>query len=345
MKSKETGLFSQKLYGDTKSSSPATFTPDSASLKVTWLSFAVNILLGLFKVLVGWLASSRALVADGLHSLTDLTSDLAVIFAVHYAPRPSDFDHNYGHQKVTSLVTIFIASLILLFCLGLIVDAVNALREGVSEGPGLLAFWAAIVSITVKEGMFHITRFVARKKKSRLLEANAWHHRTDSVSSIAVAVGVAVTWTLGPEWAFLDTLVAIVLALYLGYSTLPLFRDSLRDLMDAAPSAQRIDDIREHILPTPGVIAYHAFRVRQAGDQYLVDLHLQVDDDCTVKAGHRIAKQVKEKILKSHPEVVDVLIHIEPAEEKNQAQTRQGIHGSNLPKDKPLGDSPLPKDL
>jgi cation diffusion facilitator family transporter len=315
---------------------------DQRGLAVTALSLVVNLILGMVKCVVGWMAGSRALLVDGLHSLSDLSSDLAVLFAIFYAPKPSDTEHNYGHQKVTSLVSFFISLLILVFCVGVFFDAILALQKGDIRTPSIIAFYVAVASLLLKELLFFVTMRVARRTGSRLLSTNAWHHRTDSISSLAAMAGIGGAVWLGSGWAFLDALVGIILACFLAFAGGSLFRDAWRDLMDAAPEPKMIDDIREHILPTPGVVAYHDFRIRRSGDNFVVDLHLQVDDNCTVKEGHSIASKVEERILARHPNVADVLVHVEPALHGNHAQKAKGIHGSNLPAHSPLGDFPLP---
>lgn len=289
---------------------------DSA-LGITYVSMAVNVLLGVGKCAVGLASGSTALFADGLHSLTDLATDVAAIFGLKMADHPQDFEHPYGHHKFSSLSQLFIAAALLVFCGALIYQSLLSLRGHQGQVPGVAALLMALLSVGIKEGLYWWTRHRARMLKSRLLMANAWHHRTDSVSSLMVIVALVAVTVGGAEWAFLDEMVGILLALYLMWEGLRLGRQACADLLDAAPEYEILDDLREHILPVPGAVAYHAFRSRRVGDMLEVDLHLQVAPSCTVQEGHSIAKAVKQAILEKHPEVIEVLIHLEPADEEH----------------------------
>lgn len=282
--------------------------------RVTWLGLWVNVVLGGAKVWAGFWAGSRALVADGLHSLTDLVSDAAVLFGLSVAARPPDPTHHYGHRKAQSLVTLFLAASLLLFCALLALDSLRALQGGTPAlVPGWPALAVALASIGVKETLFRITRRVARAEGSHLLLANAWHHRTDSLSSLVAAAGIGGALVLGPDWAILDTLVGLGLAAWLAVEAIRLLRPAIDDLMDAAPGEAVVDDLREHILPMPGAVAYHDFRARRVGELIEVDFHLLVPPEMNIREAHVVAHQVKDEILERHPEVLDVLIHLEPA--------------------------------
>jgi len=280
---------------------------------VTWLSMGLNVTIGVAKCLVGYFGHSRALVADGLHSLADLGSDVAVLVGMRYASAPPDDDHPYGHQKISSMVTVLIALSIMLFCLLLIFDSVRALGDHSVVVPHWPTLLVAIGSIGVKEFLFRRTMRIARAAHSRMLMANAWHHRTDALTSLIAAVGITAAIVLGPQWVFLDALVGVALGVYLLVESLKLFWSSVQDLLDAAPGREIIDDLREHILPVSGAVAYHDFRARRIGDVIEVDLHLLVDPQLTLGDAHDVASRVKAAIMEHHPEVIQVLIHIEPA--------------------------------
>ncbi|MDP0496731.1 MAG: cation diffusion facilitator family transporter [Verrucomicrobiota bacterium JB024] len=286
-------------------------------LSVTWLSVWMNIALGALKCAIGLAAHSAALLADGLHSLVDLSTDVVALFGLKMAAKPRDDNHPYGHHRFASLSSLFIGLALLGFCVGLIISSLHQLVDGDSADPAWPALAAAAVSLVAKEWLFLRTRRIAHKEKSRLLLANALHHRTDSLSSALVLVALLAILLVGPQLAFLDKLVGIILGGWLGLEAMKIIVHTCNDLLDTAPDRAVINDIREHILPVPGAVAYHQFRVRRVGDMLDVDLHLQVDGELSVEAGHEIARKVRDNILSRHKEVLDVLIHVEPASEEH----------------------------
>lgn len=310
---------------------------NNAGRRVTWLGLWINVGLGAAKITVGMTAQSRALFADGLHSLTDLVSDAAVLFGMAVAARPPDHNHPYGHRKAQSLVTLFLATALLVFCGLLALDSLRALQAGSTSAPGILALVVALGSLVIKEILFRRTLRIARAEGSDLLRANAWHHRTDSMSSLVAAVGIGSALALGPEWAVLDTVTGLGLAAYLAVEALRLLRPAIDDLMDTAPAGPIVDDLREHILPMPGAVAYHDFRARRVGEQIEVDFHLLVPPRLSVAEAHVVAHQVKDEILRLHPEVVDVLVHVEPALPKHHRN--RGVADGAMPED-PFPEGP-----
>ena len=283
-------------------------------MRITWIGLWVNLLLGLIKTLAGWSLGSKALIADGMHSLLDLLSDIAVLLGLSMARRPEDENHHFGHHKFVSLAKFFIGGILIFFSISLVVSSLLDFRSGARVAPVAgSAACVAIVSILVKEALFWWTRAVAKRLHSDLLMANAWHHRMDSISSVGVAVALLGVWLGGADWAFLDGAVTLVLGCYLVFEAAKIFLRACSDLLDTAPEREVIEDLREHILPTPGALAYHDFRVRRVGDVYEIDLHLQVDPRITVEMGHQIAREVKLRLREQHPEVSKVLVHVEPA--------------------------------
>lgn len=285
----------------------------STATNITWIGLLLNLLLGCVKVAGGWMLQSKALLADGAHSLLDLLTDVAVLVGLSLASKPEDENHLYGHHKFASLAKFFVGGMLLFFSVGLVVSALWDFRSGGSAPKAGGAVLLALISLVVKEALFWWTRNVARRLRSDLLMANAWHHRMDSLSSLGVAVALIGVWLGGASWAFLDDAVTIVLGGYLIFEACKIFLRACSDLLDAAPEREIIEDLREHILPTPGALAYHDFRVRRVGDHYEVDLHLQVDPTISVEQGHAIARAVKRQMREKHPEVTKVLVHVEPA--------------------------------
>lgn len=298
-------------------------------MRITWIGLWVNLLLGLIKTLAGWSLGSKALIADGMHSLLDLLSDIAVLLGLSMARRPEDENHHFGHHKFVSFAKFFIGGILIVFSISLVVSSLLDFRSGVGVAPVAgSAACVAIVSILVKEALFWWTRAVAKRLHSDLLMANAWHHRMDSISSVGVAVALLGVWLGGADWAFLDGAVTLVLGCYLVFEAAKIFLRACSDLLDAAPEREVIEDLREHILPTPGALAYHDFRVRRVGDVYEIDLHLQVDPRITVEKGHRIAREVKLRLREQHPEVSKVLVHVEPANAEHLL--KRGISGAGV---------------
>lgn len=304
--------------------------------RVTLWGLAINFLLGGTKIAVGIGCGAKSLIADGMHSLFDLLSDAAVLAALYWSNRPEDETHHYGHHKFSNLAQFFVGWLILLFALGLVFqsffqsffqDTTNHYESSLS---GVTVAIAA-ASLIVKEALFHWTRRVAVRTKSDLLMANAWHHRTDSISSLIVAVALTAIWLGGPEWRILDDIISIVLGSYLTIEAAKVIFKSTADLLDTAPRREIIDDLREHILTTPGTIAYHDFRVRKTGDYYEVNLHLQIQPDLTIQQGHDIASDVRDALKQAHPEVFNVLVHLEPATDRHLVERGISDQGKTSP--------------
>jgi cation diffusion facilitator family transporter len=278
----------------------------------TGLSLAVNVVLAGAKLSVGVLASSQALIADGIHSLVDIASDIAAIVGLRFSHLPKDDDHPYGHHRFSTLATMLISSLVLIFCVGLAWQSLAALVSGVDVvQPGLAAAWVAGAALLIKEGFYQYARRQAERLGSRLLMANAADHRADAIASLLALVAVVVA-NVNPEWKALDKVVGLVLAGWLGSEGIKLFKGSCEDLLDTAPAAHVLHDLSEHILSAPGAKGFHAFRARRLGDRFEVDFHLQVAETATVAEGHAIAGRIKADILRLHPEVIAVLVHVEP---------------------------------
>jgi len=291
----------------------------------TLLSFGVNVVLAAAKLSVGFIASSQALIADGVHSLVDLVTDVAAYVGLKYSDLPKDEDHPYGHHRISTLAALLISAVVLAFCVGLAWQSVLGLVDGGRPVvPGVAAAWVAGVALVVKEGFYRYARRQAERLGSRLLMANAADHRADAVASLMALVAVLVA-NLSEDLAGADNVVGLVLAGWLGSEGVKIFLGACSDLMDRAPAESVLKDLSEHILAAPGAKGFHAFRARRLGDRFEVDFHLQVAETATVAEGHAIAGRIKADILKSHPEVVSVLVHVEP--DMPQHRKREGHHG------------------
>lgn len=302
------------------SSSPLAQGGQRAGWRITVASLVLNFLLGTSKTGIGFFANSGALVADGLNSLSDLSTDIVALFGLKMANKPEDDNHLYGHHKFASLSSLFISGMVLIVCVGLVVSSGWALLHTEPVLLGWLPFTVAVLSMVSKWLMHRKTRTIARRTGSRILEANALNQRTDAFSSGLVLVALAAVWLGGQQLAFIDKAMGMVMGVWFGIAVIKMIRESLDDLLDAAPEKAMLDDIREHILPVQGAESYHKFRSRRVGDRFEVDMHLQVEPELTVEQGHEIASAVRDNILRQHPEVITVLIHIEPAQGRHMEE-------------------------
>jgi len=276
------------------------------------ISLTVNVFLAGLKLIVGFTCFSQALVADGIHSLVDIAGDVAALIGLRLAHLPKDEDHPYGHHRFSTLAALLISSLVLLFCLGLAWQSLSGLVSGeVVKKPELAAAWVAGAALVIKEIFYQFARRQAERLGSRLLMANAADHRADAIASFLALVAVVVAHFY-PEWVAVDKVVGLVLAGWLGAEGIRLFKGACLDLIDTAPEEAVLKDLSEHILAAPGAKGFHAFRARRLGDRFEVDFHLQVAETATVAEGHAIAGRIKADILRLHPEVIAVLVHVEP---------------------------------
>jgi cation diffusion facilitator family transporter len=282
--------------------------------RVTVVGMVTNVLLTVAKVAVGLLFNSAAIIADGLHSASDLASDAAVLWGISASRRPADADHQYGHSRYEAIVTMIVGFLLVVAALWVGIESIATMPVRHGGPTSWLPFWAAVGTIVVKELLYWATIRVGRKHKNSSIVANAWHHRSDAFSSLAAAVGIAGATAGGPRWAFLDHLTAVVLAAFLVTMGLRIIRDAMRELSDRAPDPATKERIHAAISGIKGVVGFHACRARRSAGVIDVDVHVQVAPDITVRAGHDIATAVEEAVQKTVPEVTDVVVHIEPPE-------------------------------
>ena len=285
--------------------------------RVTWLSVLVNLLLSGGKIITGIAFRSQTILADGLHSMSDLITDGAVLAGLSVSQRPADGAHHYGHRRVSTLVAVFVGAALLAAAAYITYNGVALLHnfiDGRALPPirPLVPFLMAIVSIPFKEAMFQVTRHVGRRWADSSLLANAWHHRSDAFSSIAAAAGLAGVMFGGPRWQFIDPLMAIVLAAFLVAMALRIIADGASELIDRAPGKATLTGIARAVSQTKGVRSYHAFRARQVGGKVAMDVHVQVDPDLTVRQGHDIATAVRDQVRQADPQVIEVIVHVEP---------------------------------
>jgi cation diffusion facilitator family transporter len=274
-----------------------------------------NAALAVGKILAGLFCFSQAILADGFHSASDLATDAVVLAGLRVAGRPADHDHHYGHERVATLVALFVAVGLLGAASWIGYRALVTIQEPTERIRPNLPFYLAAASVPLKELLFHVTRFVGRRTGNLSVTANAWHHRSDAAASLAAAAGLAGVALGGPKWHFLDHVTAVVLAAFLTLVAVRIAGSAASELIDAAPSAATLDSIRQTVQRTDGVRSYHAFRARESGGKVSMDIHVQVDPDLTVREGHDIASEVKRAVMRADRKVVEVIVHIEPAED------------------------------
>ena len=281
--------------------------------KITWIGLLINITLACIKFAAGYFGRSQALIADAIHSLTDTTTDVAVIAGSHFWSRPPDESHPYGHRRLETLVTVFIGLMLAAAGIGIGWDAVSTLREKDSTPPGWIALLAAMVSILTKEILYRWTAVVGKKIRSPALAANAWHHRTDAISSIPVliAVGGALIF---PSWSFLDLVGAVVVSIFIMHAAMKIIWPGISELIDAGAPKDIQKKITDIACINPGVQEVHKVRTRYISTSILVDLHLVVDGSISVREGHAIADEVENQIINSISNVLGVVIHVDPSD-------------------------------
>ena len=282
--------------------------------KVTLIGSLVDFLLGVVKILVGWLAHSQALVADGIHSLSDLGTDFIVLYAAKHSHREADEDHPYGHGRIETLTTVGLGIALIVVAFGIGYDAVRRMNDAnLLLHPGVVALAVAVVSVIAKEAIYQYTKNAAIKLRSNMLMANAWHSRSDAISSIVVVIGVGGAMMGYP---YLDAVAAIAVAVMIAKIGFDLIRASSRELIDTALEPEVVETIRKEIVGVDGVRALHMLRSRRSGGDALVDLHVQVDPHISVSEGHQIGDTVRRRLLERVDEVTDVTVHIDPEDDE-----------------------------
>ena len=281
----------------------------AAASRCTWVSVIVNIALSLTQIAVGLLSKSQGLVADGIHSLSDLIADFVVLFASHKSKQDADEGHPYGHLRFETAASMVLGLLLLIVGVGMIGSAVLKLETPESiPTVHATALWVALAALVAKELLFRFMLRVAKKVKSSLLVANAWHARSDAASSLVVGIGIAGNLAGYP---ILDPIAALVVGGMIAKMGWTFTWDSLHDLMDRAADEQEIAAIRDTLQQTSGIKGVHDLRTRKMGDMIIVDAHIEVDASITVEHGHAIAVAARENVMRRH-RVLNLMTHVDP---------------------------------
>jgi len=280
-----------------------------------WVGIIGNAFLSLIKILAGIFGKSYSLISDGLHSLSDITSSLAVLFGMIVAAKPRDKEHPYGHGKAESIASLTVAIMLIVFGLIIGYKVVSSyVDEAVFVEPAAYTLWIAFFSVIAKEGMYRYKVNLGKKIKSTSLIADAWHHRSDALSSAVVVVALVLTIYAGEKWAFMDRAGALAVSVMILYAGVKVYLRAASELMDESVDPEIEKEVKK-IASTIKEIKYvETLLVRKAGLDFLVDMHIEVDANLSVLESHSIAKLVKNKILQEMPQVKSVLVHVEPYE-------------------------------
>ena len=270
----------------------------------------------LFKFVAGILGHSAAMVADAVHSLSDFVTDIIVLAFVHISGKPQDKSHDYGHGKYETLATTLIGAALLLVAIGILYSGATKIVAWISgeqlQAPGMLALWAALLSIVLKEGVFRYSMVKARQLKSQAVEANAWHHRSDALSSVGTAIGIGGALFFGQRWTVLDPVASVIVGIFIIKVALELLRNGIGDLMEQSLPDAIENEILQSVEALPGLVKPHDLRTRRIGNHYAIELHILMDGDMTLREAHDKASEVEELLKSRYGEETHVAVHMEP---------------------------------
>lgn len=287
------------------------FEDQRAGLKVTWIGLWSNLLLVALKLAVGFWGRSQALVADGVHSISDLFSDLVVLLGLKYGRKEADEQHPYGHGRIETLASLTVGVVLFAVGMGIAWHAIQSVFRYEIMKPSVWAIWVAGFSILLKELMYWCTVVVGRRIRSSVVIANAWHHRTDALSSVAVLIGVAAAWA-NPDWRLADSLAALVVAYPIVRVSITFGVSALKELIDTVPETRTMNMIARISGEVEGVRAVHDIRARHSGPDLIMELHIVVDPQQSVIEGHQIAKAVERRLQEKIEGANWVTIHVDP---------------------------------
>ena len=284
--------------------------------KVTLVGGAVNVVLLIFKFVAGILGHSAAMVADAVHSLSDFVTDVIVLVFVRISSKPKDKSHDYGHGKYETLAMTIIGVALLAAAIGIIYGGAVKIADWLGgqqlEAPGMLALWAALLSIVLKEAVYRYSMVKARQLNSQAVEANAWHHRSDALSSVGTAIGIGGAIFLGQRWTVLDPVASVIVGAFIVKVAVELLRRGIGDLLEQSLPDEVETEILQLAATVEGIAEPHDLRTRRIGNHYAIELHILVDGDIPLRVAHDRASEVEE-LLKSHyGEDTHVVVHVEP---------------------------------
>lgn len=293
-------------------SEDALFSPEersAAASRSTWVSVVVNLVLTVIQIVIGVMAKSQALVADGIHSLSDLVADFVVLFANHHSQKDADEGHPYGHQRFENAASLVLGLILLGVGGSMLWSAIVKLQNPDTVATvHVMALWVAGAALVFKELLFRYMLAIAKRVKSSMLVANAWHARSDAASSLVVGIGI-VGNLMG--YPILDPIAALIVGVMVTKMGWEFGWDAMHDLMDRSADDEEVEAIRQTLMDTPGVSGVHDVRTRKMGDMIVVDAHIEVDGAITVEAGHDIAVAARQRVMQRH-RVLNLMTHVDP---------------------------------
>ena len=283
---------------------------------MTLIGGAVNVLLLLIKFVAGIVGHSAAMVADAVHSLSDFLTDIVVLMFVRISGKPKDKSHDYGHGKYETLAMTIIGLALLAVAIGILYSGITKIIDWANGedlvAPDLLALWAALLSIVTKEGVYRYSIMKAHQLNSQAVEANAWHHRSDALSSIGTAIGIGGAIFLGHRWAVLDPLASTIVGFFIVKVSVDLLRNGIGDLMEQSLPDAVEEEILGLVASLPDVESPHDLRTRRIGNHYAIEMHILTDGDITLREAHDKASEVENLLREKYGEETHVVVHVEP---------------------------------
>jgi cation diffusion facilitator family transporter len=276
------------------------------------IGLLVNIVMAIIKFVAGWLGHSQALIADAVESMTDIGGSLIVLGGLRIAERPPDQTHPYGHGKAEPIAALVVSMMLIAAGIGVAWSAIHEIINP-QQSPAAFTLWVLIGVVVIKESLFQFGRRISTKSGSGAVLADAWHHRSDALTSLAAAIGISVALIGGPEYAIADGLAALFASGIILFNAVRIAMTPMQELMDAVP-VELIEQVRSIAAAVPGVKEIEKLQARKSGTRYWVDMHVQVDPLMSVRDGHAVAHAVKDAVRNAFPQVHDVLIHVEPHE-------------------------------
>ncbi|MCL1932829.1 MAG: cation diffusion facilitator family transporter [Candidatus Azobacteroides sp.] len=284
--------------------------------QITWIGAVINVILSVGKISAGFFGKSSAMIADGMHSLSDLITDVIVIVFFRISEAEKDEGHPYGHGKFETFSTFLIA--LVLFFVGLIIfyegtsKIISVIRGELLPNPQMIALWAALISIVCKEVLFRYTKTIGKQINSQAIIANAWHHRSDAFSSVGVAIGIAGAIFLGNKWVILDPIAGVIVSFFIMKTAIELSLPSIQELTEASLPKEIVRKIETLIIEDSKIKSFHKLRSRKIGDVFVIDVHIQLDNTISLVQAHNIAGALSRRIRDEFGSRTQINIHTEP---------------------------------